>query len=115
MIPGMNPRQMKGMMKKMGMTQVELEAEEVIIRTATQTIRLTNPQVSKVNMMGQQTYQISGTEIVEENQIAIEITPEDVQTILSQVNTTEEKAKAKLEETNGDLAEAIMLLSEETN
>jgi len=112
MIPGVNPRQMRGMMKKMGMTQTELDAEEVIIRTSTQTIRITNPQVSKVNMMGQETYQITGNEVVEDIVTEVEITDEDIQTILSQIETTEDEAKAALKETNGDLAEAIMRLSD---
>jgi NACalpha-BTF3-like transcription factor len=34
MIPGMNQRKMQQMMKKMGMQQVNIPAELVIIRTA---------------------------------------------------------------------------------
>ena len=34
MLPGMNPRKMQQMMKKMGIAQQEVDATEVIIKTA---------------------------------------------------------------------------------
>ena len=48
------------MMKKMGISQQEIDATEVIIKTPEKEIVITNPQVSKVNMMGQQTFQVVG-------------------------------------------------------
>jgi nascent polypeptide-associated complex subunit alpha len=56
MLPGVNPRQAAKMMKRMGIQQQEIEATEVIIKTPEKTIIITNPSVSKVNMMG--VYQI---------------------------------------------------------
>ena len=53
MIPGMNSRQAAQMMKKMGIAQQEINAVEVIIRCEDKNIVIANPQVSKVNMMGQ--------------------------------------------------------------
>ena len=55
MIPGMNPRDMQRAMKRLGIKQEEIDAREVIIRTSDKEIIIQNPQVSKVNMMGQET------------------------------------------------------------
>ena len=66
MIPGMNPRMMKQAMKRMGIQQQEIEATEVIIKTADKEIIITDPSVSKVNMMGQQTWQIAGKAVEKE-------------------------------------------------
>ncbi len=81
-MPGMNPRMMKQAMKKMGMTQQEVEATEVIIRTAEKEIVITTPQVTKVNMMGQDTYQIVGEEHERLLDVTPEISVEDVQTVM---------------------------------
>ena len=60
MIPGMNPRKAAQMMKKMGIKQVDIEATQVIIKTADKDLIINNPSVQKVNMMGQETFQIAG-------------------------------------------------------
>ncbi|PLW80617.1 nascent polypeptide-associated complex protein [Candidatus Woesearchaeota archaeon] len=113
MMPGMNPRQMQQMMKKMGIQQQEIDAVQVIIRTEDKEIVLDNPQVSKVNMMGQKTWQIVGDEYERSLDTTPDINEEDIQTIIDQTGVSEGKAKEALEETNGDLAEAIMKLSDE--
>ncbi len=112
MFPGMNPRKMQQMMKKMGIKQVEIDAEEVIIRTKDKEIVITNPSVSKVNMMGQETYQITGQE--EERSLSTEptISEEDVKTVMDQTGKTEEECRKALEESSGDLAEAILSLKQ---
>ncbi len=113
MIPGMNPRQMRQAMKRMGIQQQEMDATEVIIKTPDKEIVILNPQVSKVNMMGQQTYQIIG----EEHERALDTTPdisdEDVQTVMDQAEVDEETARKAIDEAKGDLAEAIMNLQGE--
>ena len=108
MIPGMNPREMQKAMKKLGIKQEEIDAQEVIIKSADKEIIIHNPQVSKVNMMGQETYQIIGE--TEERTVSSEpeINKEDINTVMEQTGTTEEKAKKAIENNNGDLAKAIM-------
>ena len=106
MMPGMNPKQVQQMMKKMGIQQQEIPATEVIIRTTEGDIIIKNPQVSKVNMMGQLTYQITG----EEEKATSEISDDDVQLVAEQAGVSEEYAKAALEDANGDIAKAIDLL-----
>jgi len=107
MIPGVNPKQMKSIMKKMGMKQEEIDAEEVIIKTRDKEIIIRNPQVQKINMMGQETFQISGK--VEERESS-NYSEEDVQTVMQQADCNEDAARQALEETSGDLAEAILKL-----
>lgn len=108
MIPGINPKQMQKMMKQMGMKQEDLDASEVIIKTSEKTLIFKNPSVQKVNMMGQETYQITGNpEEVEESS---EISEDDIKTVAEQANVSEEKAKQALEDNNGDIAAAIISL-----
>jgi nascent polypeptide-associated complex subunit alpha len=111
MIPGMNPRKVQQMMKQMGIQQQDIEATQVIIKTEDKEIIINNPSVAKVNMMGQQTFQISGE--IEERSISTtpEINEEDVKTVMEQAHVSEDKAKEALEENEGDLAAAIMQLS----
>ena len=110
MMPGMNPRMMKQAMKRMGIKQVELDATEVIIKTADKEIIISEPQVSKVNMMGQETYQVVGEAIEKELDATPEINSEDVQTVIEQTGVGEEAAKKAIAESDGDLAAAIMSL-----
>ena len=110
MFPGMNPRDMQKAMKRMGIQQVDIEAQEVIIKTADKEIVITNPSVAKVNMMGQESFQISGT--IEERAISAEpdINQDDIETVSSQTGVSSEDAKTAIEKHNGDLAAAILEL-----
>ena len=112
MIPGMNPRQMQQMMKRMGIKQQEIDATEVIIRTPEKEIYINNPQVSKVNMMGQETFQIVGEPVEKEISNVVEINEEDIRTVVEQANVSEEEAKKAIEDAAGDLAQAIINLQE---
>ena len=107
----MNPRKMQQMMKQMGIQQVEIPATEVIIRTADKNLIISNPSVSKVNMMGQETFQITGEAHEESISSAPEISEEDVKTVMEQASVSHETAKNALEDAEGDLAEAIMNLT----
>ena len=108
MFPGMNPRKMQQMMKRMGIAQQEIDATEVIIKCPDKEIVISNPQVSKVNMMGQQTYQIVGEEREREISTAPEINEDDIKTVMEQTSVDKEKAKEALEKAKGDIAKAIM-------
>jgi len=97
-------------MKKMGIQQQEIDATEVIIRTPEKEMVINNPQVSKVNMMGQQTFQVIGE--VEERPVSSEpeINEEDVKTVVEQTGISEEEAKEAIKRNDFDLAKAIMEL-----
>lgn len=100
-----NPRQMQKMMQRMGMQQQEVEASEVIIRTSEKDFVFRQPNVSKVNVMGQETWQIVGKA---EERARQSFTDEDVKTVMEQAHVAEERAREALNASKGDLAEAIM-------
>lgn len=112
MFPGMDPRAMQAAMKKLGMKQEEVEAIEVIIRCADKEIVIENPQVSKVIMMGQETWQVVGSATERSRDSTPQITDDDVQTVVEQTGCSEDEARAVITECKGDLAEAILKLSE---
>ena len=107
MFPGLNPRKMQQAMKQLGIQQVDIPATEVIIRTAEKEIIIRNPSVAKVNMMGQESFQISGN--IEERP-AIEISEEDIKTVMEQTETDRATALQAIHQAQGDLAEAILKL-----
>ena len=111
MIPGMNPRMMKQAMKRMGIKQEEIDdAEQVIIKCSGKEIIVDNPQVSKINMMGQETFQVVGEISERELSTAPDINEDDVKTVMEQTKVSEEEAQKAIEEAEGDLAKAIMNL-----
>ena len=105
MIPGINPREVQKLMKKMGIKEEQIDAIEVIIKTNDKNLVIKNPKVSKVNMMGQDSIQIIG-EIEEESAIS----KEDVKMVAERAKVSEKDALRTLTETKGDIAEAILKL-----
>ena len=112
MLPrGMNPKQMNQMMKKLGINVKEIQnVKKVIIQTDTKEYVFDDAEVTIMNAQGQQTYQITGT--VKIKDLEKEIPKEDLDLIIQQTGKSVEEAKKALEETNGDIAEAIMKLTE---
>ena len=106
----MNPRKVQQMMKQMGIQQVDIPATEVIIRTEEKEIVISNPSVAKVNMMGQETFQISGDIAERSLSQASEISPDDIAMVMEQARVSREEAKQAIEAAGGDLAEAILSL-----
>ena len=108
MIPGMNPRDMQKAMKRLGIQQQELEATEVVIKLADKELVIKNPSVAKVNLMGQETYQISG----EAEERSLDNTPtisqDDVQTVMEQTGKPQADVEAAIQRHHGDLAAAIL-------
>ncbi|MFB6103394.1 MAG: nascent polypeptide-associated complex protein [Haloplanus sp.] len=121
---GMNPRKMKQMMKQMGIDVTELDAEEVVIRTADEELVFSDAQVTRMDAQGQETYQVvgepdhrepgGGTE--EETTPAVEgesdtgeagIPDDDVEFVAQQAGVSKADARDALEATDGDLAAAI--------
>lgn len=96
-------------MKQFGVKQDTIEATLVVIYTPDKEIHITNPQVAKVAMMGQESYQISG--IVSEKNHELDISEEDIQTVMEGASVSSEEAKAALRTHRGDLAAAIIDLN----
>ena len=57
---GMDDRKMQQMMKQMGIDMQELDAEEVVIRTADEELVFTDADIQRMDAQGQQTYTIVG-------------------------------------------------------
>ncbi|MBF4469316.1 MAG: nascent polypeptide-associated complex protein [Methanobrevibacter arboriphilus] len=116
MIPGMNPKQMKQMerqMKKMGMEMKDLpDVKEVIIRFEDKELVIPDAEVNLMNVMGQETYQVTGTAVEVEIDAEIVIPNEDIEMVANQAGVSKVDAEEALISTNGDLAEAILKLSQ---
>jgi nascent polypeptide-associated complex subunit alpha len=112
MFPGMggvNPAQMKSMMKKMGINQDELDVSRVIIeKTDGGKIIVEPAQVQKITMKGQENFQVSG-EIREESG-EVKMDEDDVKLVVEKTGKSEDEVRKVLEETK-DVAETIMRLS----
>lgn len=111
MFPGLNPKKMQAMMKQMGISQNEIPSQRVIIeKTDNSKIIIENPSVTKINMQGQESFQITGD--VKEETAEDKITEDDIKTVMEKTGCNQEQAEKILESTKGDLAEAILELSE---
>lgn len=109
-----NPRETKRMMQRMGLNMSAMpDVQEVIFRTSSKEVIVENPEVAVMEMQGQKIFQVTGERIVEKAiEKAIKIPEEDVQLVATQARVSPEQARAALEQTKGDLAQAILLLSQ---
>jgi nascent polypeptide-associated complex subunit alpha len=135
---GMNPRKMKQMMKQMGIDVSELDAEEVVIRTADEELVFSDVQVTRMDAQGQETYQVVGEPEVREggggsaagavesdddsaaddstaddstDEATDESIPEDdVELVATRAGVSKSDAREALEAEDGDLAAAIARL-----
>ena len=112
-----SPREAKRMMQRMGLSMGEMpEVQEVVLRTSTKEIVVQNPEVAVLEMHGQKIFQVTGGKIsekeieVEEIKKKVAIPEEDVRLVADQTGKSMEEARRVLEETEGDLARAILLL-----
>ena len=105
MIPGVNPKQLEGMLKQLGMKMENITATQVVIKTDTGDITINDPQVVKTTMKGQIVYQVSS------NVNEATFTEEDVKLVMDQTGVQDRKKVEKaLQESNGEVVEAIMKL-----
>jgi nascent polypeptide-associated complex subunit alpha len=125
---GLNPRKMKQMMQQMGIDLDDIEAEEVIIRTADEELYFSDAEVQRMDAQGQQTYQVVGspetrprsdtgsTEAIEAGdtttdnsgaETADDIPEDDVEIVAMRTGVSESMAHDALVEADGDLAAAV--------
>lgn len=108
-----SPREAKRLMQRMGLSMSPMEVKEVILKTSSKEIVIENPEVAVLEVQGQKIFQITGGNISEKTiERKIMIPEEDVQLVAQQANVSLEEARTALEQTNGDLAQAILLLSQ---
>ena len=111
----MNPREAKRMMQRMGMNMDSVpDVEQVIIKTSSKEIIIEQPEVAILEMQGQKIFQVAGgkvTEKVSEREAAkFSVSEEDVKLVADQTGKSIDEARKALEECEGDLAKAILLL-----
>ena len=119
MLPGrMNPRQMNQMMKRLGINIKEIEnVKKVIIETDSKKYIIDNAEVTIMDAQGQKTYQVTGkARIVTQEEKTEEEEEEtipqgDIDLVAEQTGKSKVEAKKALEETKGDIAEAILELT----
>lgn len=107
-----SPREAKRMMQRMGLSMDAIsDVEHVIIKTSGKEITIEEPEVSILDVQGQKIFQVTGgkiTEKVVERKLAIP--EEDIRLVADQTGKSLEEARKALEECEGDLAKAILLL-----
>jgi nascent polypeptide-associated complex subunit alpha len=129
---GLNPRKMKQMMEQMGIDLTEIDAEEVIIRTADEELVFDDADVQRMDAQGQATYQIVGSPesrprsdaggsddaatagAVESDDreeagssAGDDIPQADIEIVAGRTGASEDDARAALEAADGDLAAAV--------
>jgi len=108
-----NPKQMEKMARQLGMKMEQIDAEQVIIKLQSGgEIIIDNPKVSRINMMGQDTFQVTGDVTEKPGEEEDEFSEEDVEMVAEKAGVSNDEAKRVLDETN-DIAEAILRLKEE--
>jgi len=115
MMPGrMNSRQLNQMMKRFGINVKTIEnVEKVVIQTDTKEYVFDKVEVTVMDVQGEKTYQIVGNPMIRARQAATEDTlKDDVKLVMEQTGKSEAEARKALKETNGDIAEAILKLSQ---
>lgn len=113
MMKKISSRDLRRLLKKAQIDMEEIrEVEKVVIETISgKKIIIKDPLVTKMKVRDQTIYQIVGRETMEEAEIKIE--SEDILIVMEQTGVDRETAKNALLMTNGDIAEAIMLLKGE--
>ena len=107
----MDNRQTRRMLEKMGMNLEELpNVEEVIIKTKERDLIIKAPQVSQIKSKAMNMFQIIGNDTEEIEKEIPSYKEEDILLVSQQANVSQEEAQKALEETNGDLAQAILKL-----
>jgi nascent polypeptide-associated complex subunit alpha len=112
MLPGgINPKKMKQMMKQLGMQVEQIEdIEQVVIATTKGRYVFDAAEVSAMTMQGVTTFQIAGQPRFEA--AAPSIPDEDVKLVMEQTGKPEDAARSALVSVKGDIAEAILKLSQ---
>ena len=116
----MNPQKMKQMMNQMGIDLTEIDAEEVIIRTADEEMVFHEADVQQMDAQGQSTYQIVGEPDVRPRGESAATTDEDdgsddaggipesdIEIVAGRTGASAEAARETLEAVDGDLAAAV--------
>jgi len=104
------PRNARRLFERMGIRVEELTGvESVVIKLRNKDLVINSPSVSKIVAQDAVIFQVVGREIEEIS--SIKIPEEDVLLVAQQTGVSVEVARRALEESGGDLAKAILLLT----
>ncbi|MGB9915134.1 MAG: nascent polypeptide-associated complex protein [Candidatus Bathyarchaeales archaeon] len=114
----MSPRETRRMMQRMGMNMDAVpDVEQVVIKTSSKEITIEQPEVAILEMQGQKIFQVIGGKVTEKapertatSTPRFTVSEEDVKLVADQTGKSVEEARKALEECEGDLAKAILLL-----
>jgi nascent polypeptide-associated complex subunit alpha len=109
------------MMQRMGMNMDAVpDVEQVVIKTSSKDIIVDQPEVAILQMQGQKIFQVIGGQVTEKapehkatptvQPAAPTVSEEDVKLVADQTGKSLDEARRALEECDGDLAKAILLL-----
>ncbi|MDG6938550.1 MAG: transcription factor [Nitrososphaerota archaeon] len=107
----MDNRNARRMMDRLGINMKEIpNVQEVVIKTPDTEMHITNASVSEVNAQGQRMFQVVGE--VEEVEVERKtFSDEDILLVQQQAGASREKAVAALEQSDGEVARAILKLT----
>lgn len=104
-------RQARRLMERMGIEMKEIkEVEKVVIVTRDKELIINNPSVSEINAQGNRIFQVSG-QVVEQRRQTEKFTEEDILLVQQQAGVDRAKAISALEESEGEVARAILKLT----
>ena len=108
------PNQFKNLERMLGLKTEQLDAVKVTIELKDKVLVIENPNVIKMIAQGQEVYTVMGSakETPKEEQ-KVEIKEEDVKFVMEQTGKSEKEAREALEKAKGDIAQAILLLTEQ--
>jgi nascent polypeptide-associated complex subunit alpha len=100
------------MLERMGLDMNQIpDVKEVIIRTSNKDMVIREANVSEINAKGMRVFQVMGSDVEEIEREKPKFTEEDVLLVAQQAGVSKERASVALEESDGDLAQAILQLS----
>lgn len=106
---GFDPSKLQKMMEQMGVQMEELsDAREVVIKLSDKELVIPDPQVHVTEVKGQKTYQVMGE--AQERGSSPKISDEDIEMVMEKAGVDREEASEALQETGGDIAQAIVNL-----
>jgi len=107
----LDDRKARRMMDRMGINMKEIaDVEEVVIKTASKEMHIRGAQVSEVNAQGSRIFQVMG-DVEEVEKERPKFSEEDILLVQQQANVSREKAQIALEESDGEVAKAILRLT----
>lgn len=105
------PKDLKKL-ERLGVKTENINAVRVVIETPDENIIVESPMVTKTIAMGQEAIMVMGNIRVEKRTQVATVKDEDVRFVMEQTGRSEAEARDALNRSGGDIAKAILLLTE---